>query len=272
MVKAPPTGLRKQARILIVEDHPGERELLHENLQEAESAFFSLSPLDASDLTGAVEILEKHVVDLVLLDLNLPDSTSLNTFLYLKERFPDLAVLVLTSLEDELLGIEAIRQGAQDYLIKGRLDGFILGRALRYALERQNLLNELERLRFRQRQHQEMSQLESYSKSTSPEGGRIFSLAPSYGALVRQYVFASRERQARPSASVQGLAQRLAAMGAGARDVVRLHVKVLKETGNWSTSAEERAFGVDARLALVELLGNLADLYRETALHKGVGS
>ena len=61
--------------------------------------------------------------------------------------------------------------------------------------------------------------------------------------------------------------QRLATMGAGAQDVVRLHIRMLKETGSWTTPTGERAFGVDAHLALVEWLGTLADLYRDASIH-----
>jgi hypothetical protein len=113
-----------------------------------------------------------------------------------------------------------------------------------------------------------MKQLKRYSDSDSSKDGRIFSLSPSYGALVRQYVFAAREGNTRPVAAVHSLACRLAVMRAEAKDVVRLHLKMLKETGNWSTTAEERAFSVDARLALVELLGTLADLYRDASIKK----
>lgn len=270
MAASTPGEEHETARVLIVEDNPGERALLREYLLHADTPTFTLRVMDAADLNTALAVLDRGSIDVVLLDLNLPDSTSLPTFQRLHARHPEVAVVVLTGLEDEAMGLEAIRMRAQDYLVKGRLDAFILGRAVRYALERQRLQNELEQLRFQQRQRQEVSQLESYSNGPS-EGGRIFSLAPSYSALVRQYVFAARERQARPSAMVLALACRLADMGAGARDVVRLHVKVLKETGNWSTDAEERAFGVDARLALVELLGTLVDQYRDAWRNKGAG-
>ncbi|CAK0768221.1 putative Response regulator [Gammaproteobacteria bacterium] len=264
------TALTQQnfLRILIVEDNQGERELLRDYLNNCDIPSFTSKIWDAPDLVTALNLLDSQSIDVVILDLNLPDCVSLETFLRLRDRHPEVAVVVMTGQEDEALGVEAIRHQAQDYLPKGKLDEFILGRTVRYALERQRLRNELELLRLQQRQRQEMYQLEHYSNSNPEKDGRIFSLSSSYGALVRQYVFAAREGNIRPSSMVQALAQRLVFMRASARDVVRLHLKVLKETGNWTTAAEERAFGVDARLALVELLGTLADLYRDLSNNK----
>ncbi|MBF0416324.1 MAG: response regulator [Magnetococcales bacterium] len=253
--------------VLLAEDNPGDANLFHDHLLEGQTGggpTFSLTV--AEDLKSVQRILGQGRFDVAVLDLNLPDSRDMETFVKVHERFPNLAIVVLTGLEDERLGVESIRRGAQDYLVKGSVDGLLLGRALRYAAERQMLMNEVERLRFIQRQKEEMGQLETYSDGPPDIGGRVFALKPVYGALVRRYVLATRERLPKPSGEVQNLALRLAAMGMGARDVVRLHLMVLKETGTWSTAAEEKAFSVDARLALVELMGNLIDLYKERAM------
>ncbi|MBF0165511.1 MAG: response regulator [Magnetococcales bacterium] len=257
-----PNKKQEQVRVLIIEDNPGERSLLLEYLNRTSYAPYILLVEEAGDLVSGLRKMDTGQVDVVVLDLNLPDSNSLDTFHQVRRSHPEVAVVVLTGTEDESLGLEAIRHQAQDYLVKGSLVETILARSICYAMERQRLQNEVEQLRFKQRQRREVSQLEYYSHTRESDSGRIFSLAPSYGALVRQYVFAAREGNARPSEMVQQLASRLAAMGAEARDVVRLHLKVLKETGYWTTAAEERAFGMDARLALVELLGTLADLYK----------
>lgn len=260
-------------RVLLVEDSSGDVELFREHLADggAEGGP-ALALVSAEDLGSALSLLGRSRFDVVVLDLNLPDSRNMDTFDAVQVRFPGLPIVVLTGLEDEGLGVESIRRGAQDYLVKGHMDGRLLSRALRYAVERQMLLNEVDRLRFIQRQKDEMSQLERYSDGEPEGGGRVFALKPSYGALVRRYVLATRGREPKPSAEVQNLALRLAAMGLGARDVVRLHLMVLKETGTWSTAAEEKAFSVDARLALVELMGHLTDLYRERAMGRVPGS
>src|SRR5262249_45467525 len=74
--------------------------------------------------------------DVVLLDLGLPDSDGLDTFLELRRHAPALPVVVLTGLADETLGARAVQEGAQDYLVKGQVEGRVLARAVRYAVER----------------------------------------------------------------------------------------------------------------------------------------
>src|SRR4051812_49550880 len=79
---------------------------------------------------------ELEHVDCVLLDLDLPDAHGLAALHRLKADHRELAILVLTGLADEQRGIEALAAGAQDYLVKGRVDGALLARSLRYAVER----------------------------------------------------------------------------------------------------------------------------------------
>ncbi|MBF0215045.1 MAG: response regulator [Magnetococcales bacterium] len=217
----------------------------------------------AGELRHALTLLQNGPFDTVLLDLNLPDSVGIETFLRLRRQAPDLAVVVLTGLDDDTLGAETIRHGAQDYLSKNKLDGTLLLRAIRYAVERQRLLNELDRTRQRIRQEQEIQSLEQLSNRTPGDGLRALSLERVYAELVRHYVITTRERRDPPREEVRALAVRLMAMNAGARDVVLLHLRMLRATGHWTTAAEERAFSQDARLVLVELLGHLTDFYRE---------
>jgi serine phosphatase RsbU (regulator of sigma subunit) len=118
--------------VLLVEDDDGDA-LLVEDLLELAGA-----PVDlrrASRLGEALEG-EARVADCVLLDLDLPDSTGLTGLLELRESVDAPAILVLTGLDDTLRGIEAVAAGAQDYLIKGKVDGDVLWRAIRYAVER----------------------------------------------------------------------------------------------------------------------------------------
>ncbi|MDE2489381.1 MAG: hybrid sensor histidine kinase/response regulator [Elusimicrobia bacterium] len=91
-------------------------------------------------LAEGLRRLAEGGVDLLLLDLVLPDGGGWDTFAAVSERFPRLPVVVLTGLAGEGLGIRAIQRGAQDYLVKGRADGETLRRAVRYAIERRGLL------------------------------------------------------------------------------------------------------------------------------------
>ncbi len=140
----------KRVKVLLVEDNPGDARLIGEMLAELPDAPFELECADR--LSAAIARLSKGDMDVVLLDLSLPDSVGLDTVITAKTRLPRVAIVVLTSLDDEALAIEAVRKGAQDYLVKGRVDGELLARAMRYAIERKGVEEKLEDLYERERQ------------------------------------------------------------------------------------------------------------------------
>jgi PAS domain S-box-containing protein len=123
-------------RILLVEDNPAEARLLSETLRDTEGRF---SLAHAETLAGAVAMLAAARFDAVLLDLSLPDSRGLATIARANAAAPDVAILILTGMDDEALALEAIRHGAQDYLVKGKVDARLMARAVRYARERKLL-------------------------------------------------------------------------------------------------------------------------------------
>lgn len=120
--------------ILLIEDNPGDVRHVMEILADVPGLSFNFK--SAGRLSDGLKELESNQIDIVLLDLNLPDSTGYETYQMLQERFPDMPVILLTGLDDEELGLRAVRDGAQDYLAKGNLDGTLLARTIRYALER----------------------------------------------------------------------------------------------------------------------------------------
>jgi DNA-binding response OmpR family regulator len=128
-------------RILIVEDNPADADLIREMLPQTDSLHFQAESVHR--LSGALARLERRDIDLVLLDLGLPDSQGLPTFHALRKAAPDIPVIVLSGNDDQELAISAVRDGAQDYLVKGRFGGDLLVRAARYALEREHLILEL---------------------------------------------------------------------------------------------------------------------------------
>lgn len=130
-------------KILLVEDNPGDVRLIREMLKEAKTSMATLE--DTPSLMTAVERLGKGGIDAVLLDLGLPDSQGINTFVKLHHQFPRTPIVVLTGLTDEELGLQAVREGAQDYLIKGKVDSQWLCRAILYAVERVQGKEALER-------------------------------------------------------------------------------------------------------------------------------
>ena len=131
-------------KILYVEDNPTDAELLIEGLR-TEGADTALI-MHVSRLSEAQAALRRDRFDVVLLDLGLPDSDGLNTLRTLVEGAPNRPVVVLTGLDDEETGAAAVREGAQDYLVKGFAGRNPLTRTMRHAIERHKLLAELRRL------------------------------------------------------------------------------------------------------------------------------
>ncbi len=128
-------------RILLIEDNPGDARLIRGSLVEAASDAFEVTWADR--LTRGLEHLVPGDVDVVLLDLSLPDSQGLDTVAKVIEHAPWAPIIVLTGLDDKALALEAVRRGAQDYLIKGQADGELLARASRYAVERKDVESKL---------------------------------------------------------------------------------------------------------------------------------
>src|SRR5512136_1253271 len=123
-------------RILLVEDNPGDARLVKELLKEAAGDF----GIEVAESLGAgMELLASRAFDVVLLDLGLPDSRGLETLSRLRARFARLPVVILTSTDDEALGVQAVQLGAQDYVPKGSVGGELLRRILRYAIERKQV-------------------------------------------------------------------------------------------------------------------------------------
>jgi PAS domain S-box-containing protein len=127
----------QDTRILLVEDNPGDARLIREMVADAGSAGFDI--VWVSKLSAGLERLGHGEIDLVLLDLGLPDSRGLETFFQAYAQAPDIPFVVLTGLDDETLALKAVRQGAQDYLVKGATDAVTLLRAIRYATERKRV-------------------------------------------------------------------------------------------------------------------------------------
>ena len=124
--------------ILLIEDNPADARLIQETLSQAGGA--AVDVWWAERLSTGLEQLAEADVDVVLLDLSLPDSQGLDTFLKLRAQAPNIPVIVVTGLDDEGLALRAAREGAQDYVLKGSASLQSLARLIRFTIERHKIL------------------------------------------------------------------------------------------------------------------------------------
>ncbi|MGI8407259.1 MAG: ATP-binding protein [Actinomycetota bacterium] len=135
-------------KVLLVEDNPGDARLLEFALKESDGEGFQVDR--AERLSDAQAALGAKGYDIVLLDLSLPDSFGLDTVRGTRASAPNVPIVVLSGHQDEAIAVEAVKEGAQDYLTKGRVDGPLLVRSMRYAIERQSLAVQMEEVRRQQ--------------------------------------------------------------------------------------------------------------------------
>jgi signal transduction histidine kinase len=131
-------------RILLIEDNPGDARLIKEYLSDLKNIEYTLQISDR--LQSGLEILENEFIDIVLLDLKLPDGEGLSNVEQIFSIAPNIPVIVLTGLNDETTAINAVKMGAQDYLVKDKVESELLIRAIRYAIERKRAEEEHQKL------------------------------------------------------------------------------------------------------------------------------
>ncbi|MES2836464.1 MAG: response regulator [Bacteroidota bacterium] len=130
-----------EIKILLIEDNPADARFIDIFLKTAFGITFELTIEDT--LSKGLLFLKKSKVDIIIADLTLPDSSGLSTFIDLHQSEVNTPIIVLTGLEDEKIGLNAVKLGAQDFLIKGKLHPIELKRSINYSIERHKLLNEL---------------------------------------------------------------------------------------------------------------------------------
>jgi diguanylate cyclase len=131
----------RAVRVLIVEDNPGDAILVREMLREVDPLGFELSHADR--LSAGIDQLLGVGADCVLLDLSLPDAEGLDALTQVQSVSLDVPVIVFSGRSDERIAVRAVQEGAQDYLIKGQVDGRLLARSINYAVERKRVEVEL---------------------------------------------------------------------------------------------------------------------------------
>src|SRR5580698_3734205 len=135
--------LKDAVHILLIEDNEEHVAFLRQLLAASDSGDFELHA--AGNLESGLARLKDGGIQLILLDLTLPDSDGLETFLRVIEAEPDIPLVVLSGIDDVALAIEIVQLGAQDYLVKGHVDNHLLVRSLQYAVERKRIQLQIKR-------------------------------------------------------------------------------------------------------------------------------
>jgi len=133
----------KQINVLLIEDNPIDARMIQKMVAEKSWASFDLTCV--GKLQEGLKHLSNGGADIILLALDLPDSKGLGTFIKVHTQEAAVPIVVLTGIDDEKIGLEAVQKGAQDFLVKGQVDGNLLVRTMRYAIERQQAEEELRR-------------------------------------------------------------------------------------------------------------------------------
>ena len=160
--------------VLLIEDNPGDARLIREMLRGTDELTQRVDPAGTEDeeptlvhesrLTDAIDHLASNAVDVVLLDLNLPDSNGLETLSKTLEVVEWVPIVVLTGVRDQEVGVEAIERGAQDYLVKGEVTDDLLARSIYHAIERERQERARER---RRNQLESLNQLNEISQAVT---------------------------------------------------------------------------------------------------------
>lgn len=161
--------MRQRIKVLIVEDSPDDYLILKEVLESSEEIEVDL--FQEERLEGAYSSAANQEIDVAIIDLSLPDSFGLDTFVSFHDRHPLLPTIIMTGAKDQEMAFEAVRKGAQDFLFKGELSSSAIVRSIRYAIERQRLMTELTKALEHVKQLQEMLPICAICKNIRDDRG-----------------------------------------------------------------------------------------------------
>ncbi|HEY9682002.1 MAG TPA: response regulator [Oculatellaceae cyanobacterium] len=262
----------EKLKILVVEDDSVDRELIRRTL-DGTSLMVSIKEVDSAG--KAVGELKKNKYDIVLLDYGLPDNNALTVLKSLKNGTP-VPIIILTANVEKTSALEALREGAQDFLAKDQLSSDTLERSIRYSIERNQLLTELQISREREQRERELRAFqESVTEFDTAPPPAIKESAFSFDQFVEDYgeiVSKAMEEMAfKTTDQVPGrlriLAEQLGELHAGPKDVIDVHSSAMRQLSKKMTKVKEHALNNEGRIMLVHLMGYLSLYYRNRLLN-----
>lgn len=255
--------------MLLVEDNPGDSDLFLEMFSPADRERYDIEV--ASLLSEAMEKMRQLPIDVVVLDLGLPDCTGVESVKLLRHQARDVPIVVLTGFEDEKLAIECIDAGAQDYLVKSEVRAHSLKRAIGYAMMRQReakireLQDQLERYRAMSSSAQGTTVTAALAGTgaVSMRHPETFArVVEEYFALLQPYLSHETDRVDAPRPAMERIVTTLGDAGGGPRDLLDMHVSALDRAIAVRDNAHTRSLVVEARLLALAMMGILVDYYR----------
>lgn len=268
-IPAPPIDESGTRVLLLVEDNSGDVTLVHDLLDRV--AADSLRVVHVQTLAAAVDALQTNPVDVIVLDLHLPDSAGVETVRRMHGAAGDRPIIVLTGSDEDGLALACIEAGGQDYLLKSEMHPRSLMRAIGYAISRvqESRLRHLQRLLERYRALSSATQGTPVTAALSGSGAvatrhpEAFETAVrAYFTLFEPYLAQLDDRVDAPRADKERIVTLLGDAGAGPRDLLDVHVAALDRAMATFKDRHGRTVVFEGRLLALEMMGLLVDYYR----------
>ena len=254
--------------VLLVEDNAGDADLVQEMLEAVDGDRYQFGVVHVNRLSDAIDRLDRDDVDVILLDLGLPDAIGVDALTTIQPHSGRTPIVVLTGHDDEALAMRCIDAGAQDYLSKMDIRPVSLRRSINYAINRSQE-HEIRDLRETLERYREMSSTVGAEESSSGQPvlkSRLPDVferwVDAYAAVLRRHFDRLVTQADKPRDQMSRITAELGQHGAGPRDLVDIHVSALDRVSDEGNSVRARTFAVEGRLVALEMMGLLVDYYR----------
>lgn len=255
--------------LLLVEDNPGDADYVTELLQTVPDESYQVVQVPL--LSEATKALRSMPIDVVVLDLRLPDCAGVDTVKNVRDTAQNVPIIVLTGNEDENVAFDCIHAGAQDYLSKAEIRTQTLRRAIGYALGRTREA-QLQALRSALDSYRALSSSSQKTIVTAAIAGsgaiyvrnpQLFArIVNAYIALLDPYVSGESDRIAPTRSSMEDIITMIGDMTGGPRDLLDVHLASLERVVSSSRGPRSQSVMIEGRLLALEMMGLLVDYYR----------